>query len=146
MIRSRYLDISPRYGLVHYRTPGGEHAVHAAHAAACRMLDSALRVFYVSVERALISDDVQRRWRLMHLEDSSIDLHVFFYYYIRGMEDACKDFRKLLLTQLTQRFGSLPRAATTRIQAANEHLLWQWGERLLSAASLDDVFDKQALS
>ncbi len=45
----------------------------------------------------------------MHLEDSSIDLHVFFYYYIRGMEDACKDFRKLLLTQLTPLRLTAPR-------------------------------------
>jgi hypothetical protein len=42
---------------------------------------------------------------------------------------------------LAQRFGRLPRVARSRIQAAGPELLERWGERLLSASSLDDVLE-----
>lgn len=128
--------------LVHCRTPGGEHAVHAALAAACPMLDSELRVLYFSVVEALISDDVQRpQEALMHFEGNSLDAHVARYYYNKGVQTERALLRALLAQQLTQRFGSLSEDAMTRIQNADADRLTHWGARLLSAASLDDVLD-----
>ena len=48
--------------------------------------------------------------------------------------------RALLTRQLTRRFGPLPEAAMNRLQAAGPEQLECWGECLLSAGSLDDVF------
>jgi hypothetical protein len=129
--------------LIHCRTPGGEHAVFAALAAACPMLDSELSVLYFSVVRALISEDVQRPLEaLMHFEGNSVDQHVFRFYYNLGAKEAgAESLRALLVKQLTQRFGSLSEDAMTRIQSADADRLTRWGERLLSAASLEDVLD-----
>ncbi len=78
----------------------------------------------------------------MHFEGNSLDAHVARYYYDRGAKEAgAESLRALLVKQLTQRFGSLPDAATMRIEDADIQLLTHWGERLLSAASLDDVLD-----
>jgi hypothetical protein len=129
--------------LVHCRAPGGEHALHAALAAACPMLDSELRVLYFSIVEALISDDVLRpQEALMHFEGNSLDAHVARYYYNRGAKEAgAETLHALLVKLLTQRFGSLSEDAMTRIQNADADRLTHWGERLLSAASLDDVLD-----
>lgn len=128
--------------LVHCRTPGGEHAVHAALAAACSMLDTELRVLYFSVVRALLTEDVQRPLEaLMHFEGNSVDRHVFRYYYNLGMQDERAVLRELLVKLLTQRFGALPDAALARVQAADADLLTHWGERLLASPSLDAVLD-----
>jgi hypothetical protein len=48
--------------------------------------------------------------------------------------------RELLLDQLTERFGSLPAAVTRRVARASPPELKRWGRRILTAASLDDVF------
>ena len=46
----------------------------------------------------------------------------------------------LLLRQLGQRFGTLPQAGVTRVTSAGREELERWGDRILDAASLDDVF------
>ena len=48
--------------------------------------------------------------------------------------------RKLLLRQLRARFGELPAAVTTRVDAAEEADLERWGERVLAADTLAAVF------
>ncbi len=48
--------------------------------------------------------------------------------------------RKLLLRLLRARFGELPAAATTRVEAAEEADLERWGERVLAADTLAAVF------
>ncbi len=48
--------------------------------------------------------------------------------------------RELLLDLLTERFGSLPAAVTQRVARASLQDLKRWGSRILTAASLDDVF------
>jgi hypothetical protein len=48
--------------------------------------------------------------------------------------------RELLTKLLTRRFGPLPEAAMNRLQAGGPEQLECWGERLLSASTLDDVF------
>ncbi|MBF0437651.1 MAG: DUF4351 domain-containing protein, partial [Magnetococcales bacterium] len=48
--------------------------------------------------------------------------------------------RKIILRLLNKRFGSLPSAIQEKIAQANAEALEQWGDRLLDAASLEDVF------
>lgn len=48
--------------------------------------------------------------------------------------------RRLLLKQLRARFGELPPAVVARVEAAGPEVLEAWGERLLTAPSLDEVF------
>jgi hypothetical protein len=48
--------------------------------------------------------------------------------------------RALLLRQLARRFGSLPEAVMRYVQNADSEQLEYWGERLMSATVLDDVF------
>ena len=46
---------------------------------------------------------------------------------------------ELLLRQLTLRFGQLPAEAAERIRAASAETLDGWADRVLTAATLDDV-------
>ena len=47
---------------------------------------------------------------------------------------------KILSTQLTHRFGTLPKWATEKIDNADIDTLEKWSLRLLSAKKLDEVF------
>jgi Domain of unknown function (DUF4351) len=49
--------------------------------------------------------------------------------------------RALLLRQLRTRFGELPAAAVARVEGAEMAVLERWGERVLTAKSLAEVFD-----
>ena len=49
--------------------------------------------------------------------------------------------RKLLLKQLTSRFGKLPEAAVSRVNAAGVTQLETWAERVLTAPTLAEVID-----
>jgi hypothetical protein len=51
-----------------------------------------------------------------------------------------KEAQQLLLRQLARRFGALPEAITARVMGAGREELERWGDRVLDAASLDDVF------
>lgn len=51
-----------------------------------------------------------------------------------------KGQREFLLGLLSERFGSLPAAVTKRVARASLQDLERWGNRILEAASLDDVF------
>ena len=46
----------------------------------------------------------------------------------------------MLLRQLRLRFGPLPTDAVARVQAAAPETLVHWSERVLSAATLEEVF------
>jgi hypothetical protein len=48
--------------------------------------------------------------------------------------------RALLLRQLRSRFGEVPPSMIARIEAAATPLLEKWGERVISAQTLADVF------
>jgi hypothetical protein len=54
-------------------------------------------------------------------------------------EGELKGERRLLLKLLRLRFGDLPKAALARVEKAELEELENWGERVLTAASLDEV-------
>ncbi|GAA4335812.1 hypothetical protein GCM10023144_29500 [Pigmentiphaga soli] len=47
----------------------------------------------------------------------------------------------MLRRQLTRRFGPLPAWAEQRLAGADEPALLQWSERVLDAASFEEVFN-----
>jgi hypothetical protein len=49
-------------------------------------------------------------------------------------------YRALLRKQLQQRFGALPTDVAARLEEADADTLDAWGSRVLTAASLADVF------
>ena len=58
-----------------------------------------------------------------------------------GLQEGLQKGEGLLLQrQLARRFGPLPDAVLQRIAAASITELELWGDRVLDAASLDDVF------
>ena len=48
--------------------------------------------------------------------------------------------RQMLLSQLQQRFGTVPTSYQKRLKQADSDTLLEWGRRLLSAPSLKDIF------
>ena len=54
--------------------------------------------------------------------------------------------RHMLLRQLRTRFGDLPSEILTRVEQAATQQLQSWGEKILSARSLDEVFTPAATS
>jgi hypothetical protein len=58
-----------------------------------------------------------------------------------GIQEGRKEERQEFLRRLlTRRFGALPEAVTARLVDASGEELERWGDRILDAASLDDVF------
>ncbi|MBL9103980.1 MAG: DUF4351 domain-containing protein [Myxococcales bacterium] len=55
-----------------------------------------------------------------------------------GREQGNRDF---FLNLLRGKFGAVPSAAAARVESADVDTLTRWSIRLLSAASLADVFD-----
>lgn len=51
--------------------------------------------------------------------------------------------KALLLRMLSHRFGELSRTVVARINAADSAQLDRWGERLVTAATLDEVFGRK---
>jgi flagellar biosynthesis/type III secretory pathway protein FliH len=47
---------------------------------------------------------------------------------------------ELLLRQLRRKFGSVPRKIQTRLRNAQPEQLLEWGERLVTANSLEEIF------
>jgi len=52
-----------------------------------------------------------------------------------------KGHRQLLLRQLAVKFGTLNRQTRARVAAADSRRLMEWGERVLTAERLADVFE-----
>ena len=48
--------------------------------------------------------------------------------------------QKILIKQLTVKFGELPDPILQRIRAADDEHLERWAERILVARTIDDVF------
>ena len=65
-----------------------------------------------------------------------------------GREEGRKEGRLegeavLLRRLLLHRFGAVPAWADTRLQGATTEQLEAWGERILDATTLEDVFETQ---
>ena len=58
----------------------------------------------------------------------------------KGLEKALEGQRTMLLRLLGRRFGVVSEHITARVAAATPSELERWFERVLDAASLDDVF------
>ncbi|MEO5378456.1 MAG: DUF4351 domain-containing protein, partial [Magnetococcus sp. DMHC-6] len=59
----------------------------------------------------------------------------------RGRKDGeQKGEAKMLLRQLTRRFGNLPTNIQEKVNAADLETLELWGDQILDARSLEDVF------
>ncbi|HWN68632.1 MAG TPA: DUF4351 domain-containing protein, partial [Haliangium sp.] len=120
----------------HGRTPGAEQIAHAA-IVACAALDSRQRALYADFVVACLGTEARYALEvLMPLQQFPPQSDIGKHFYAEGQKDG---LRSLLIKQLVRRFGPLPGSATSRIQAAGPDLLECWGERLLSASSLDDV-------
>ena len=59
---------------------------------------------------------------------------------LKGIE---KGEALLLQRQLVRRFGALPNEIVSQIATATTSQLETWGDRVLDAASLDEVFNPQ---
>ena len=62
----------------------------------------------------------------------------------QGMQEGRQEGRqegeaRVLLRQLTLRFGDLPEDARKRIESADADTLLEWSERVLTASTLDEV-------
>lgn len=130
--------------LVHCRTRGGEHVVRAALVAASAALDRPFFTFYATTIGALLSEDMRRPLEaLMDYQGNSVDAEIERYHRTQWEKGAREVLGKLIIDLLTERFGSLPAPATTRILAADSALLAHWVKRVISAGSLDEVFDSK---
>jgi flagellar biosynthesis/type III secretory pathway protein FliH len=64
----------------------------------------------------------------------------------QGLQEGRKEGRKegqtnILLKQIEFKFGELSLKDRQRVQAADSETLLKWGERILTAAKLDEVFN-----
>jgi predicted nucleotidyltransferase/HEPN domain-containing protein len=59
----------------------------------------------------------------------------------RGRQEGMREERQRLITQLLEtKFGALPADVLSKLQHGSQEELDEWGKRLLTAASLDEVF------
>jgi hypothetical protein len=124
--------------IAHGHEPGSE-AIGAAALAACDRLDNARSRLYAD----LIYTNLNQIARAAL--EAVMDLHNYQYqsdfakkYYAQGIEQG---YREMLRKQLQQRFGALPASAEARLEEADADTLDAWASRVLTAASLADVFD-----
>ncbi|MCP4204495.1 MAG: DUF4351 domain-containing protein, partial [bacterium] len=53
---------------------------------------------------------------------------------------------RLLLRQLERKFGVLPSWVGKQVESADARLLLEWGERVLTASSLEQIFERDSSS
>ena len=70
-----------------------------------------------------------------------MDFHNYEYQSDFAKKYLAQGYREMLRHLLEQRFGTLPASAEARLEEADGKTLKAWGNRVLTAASLDDVFD-----
>jgi hypothetical protein len=129
----------------HGRTCGAEHIAHAA-LLACAALDTLHHALYADFVVACLGPEARRALEVImplphFVPQSDIGKQIYAEGRSEGLKEGRSEaLRGLLVKLLTRRFGPLTEVAMSRIQGAEPDLLELWGERLLSASSLDDVF------
>lgn len=125
----------------HGHTPDAAQIAHAAFLA-CAALDARQCALYADLIVACLSFQARRALEaLMEMDRFPPLSDIGKHFYAKGKKAGRTDgTRDLLIKQLTRRFGPLPETAMARLQGARAKLLERWGERVLSAASLDEVF------
>jgi hypothetical protein len=84
----------------------------------------------------MLSQDPETR-RLARDREDSIAM-----YYMHLSASRAEGKAEILLKQLELRFGPIPTEIRTRVGGSIHRLLDRWAERVLTAATLDEVFDR----
>jgi hypothetical protein len=131
----------------HGREPGAESLGIAAFLAAGALgrLDTDRGARYADVIALWLSDAARRALEeFMSLHGYEFQSEFAKKYAAEGrkegLEEGQRKIRKILIKQLTVKFGELPDAILQRIRAADDEYLERWAERILVAQTIDDVF------
>ncbi len=114
---------------------------------ACATLDKRHAAQYADVVLAWLNDNARRAlMEFLSMHDYQFQSEFAKSYAEEGRKEGIKEglkegLQKLLLKQLTLKFGDLPEDVVQRVRQAGDEQLERWGERVLTAATLDDVFD-----
>lgn len=123
--------------IAHGHEPGSE-AIAMAAVAACDQLDNPRAALYADLVYANLNEIARAALEaLMQQHKYTYQSDFAKKYVAEGLEQG---YRKLLGTLLQQRFGELPAEVQARLDAADADTLSAWGRRVLTAASLADVF------
>lgn len=137
---ARFPELALLSALAYGKTDLGVAVVWAAIPAFCKLDDEHAR-FCFDVAVSALSEADQRRIEAM-LEDSPYGEEMAKKFRVYAYEQGlAKGERKALLRLLRIRFGELPEVDLARIQAAECAALERWGERMLTAGSLAEVFE-----
>ena len=110
-------------------------AIAAAVLPAIRELDDEKARFYGDLVLSCLNDAARKALETM-MKGYEYQSDFAKKYVAQGRQEG---ERNMLLRLLRARFGELPAAAVTRIEAADVAELEQWGERVFSAKALDEV-------
>jgi hypothetical protein len=124
--------------IAHGREPGSE-AIGAAALAACDRLDNPRSSLYADLIYLNLNQIARAALEaVMDLRNYEYQSDFARKYFAQGI---AQGYREMLRDLLAHRFGALPASVGTRLEQADGATLKAWGNRALTAASLDDVFD-----
>lgn len=115
--------------------------------AGCSTLDKERGALYADFVLAHLGQEARRILEaVMYIEGYEYQSDFARKYVAEGRKEGREEGRKegleaMLIRLIEQRFGALPPAIADAIHAADASQLLGWGERVLTAASLADVFD-----
>ncbi len=115
-------------------------------AGALGTLDTDRGARYADVITMWLSDAARRALEdFMSLHGYELQSEFAKKYAAEGRKEGLKEGleegqRKILIRQLTLKFGELPDGILQRIRAADAEYLERWAERILVARTIDDVF------
>jgi hypothetical protein len=127
--------------IAHGSEPGGE-IVGLAALAGCDRLDNPRADLYADLIFAHLGELARRALEaLMAQHNYTYQSDFARKYYGEGVEDGVEKGRRAMLReQLEQRFGELHADTTDRLEQASVELLSRWARRVLTAATLAEVF------
>lgn len=127
--------------VAHGRDADTEKAVQIALTAEVALLDldAERSTLYRDILSEALSEAARRALQSMNPEKYEYRSEFAKRYYGQGLAEGRAE---LILKQLTMRFGELPEGVRATVQAASIEQLDRIGERLLTAASLEEVLGK----